>query len=215
MKIHSLGVLLDTGLLLDKEMAVVARGNFFCQLWLVRHLWSFLSRKDFANMVYALVTYTLEYLMCSVWRCPWKLSLSYSWYRILWPECWLEWVIGTISLQSCSMYSGFCFWAHFKVVLIFKDLYDLWPVYLKDCLLPYKLHCSHLQRLSFRCLHHLRTSWVCSRNFGTHSPGRFIALPLLLSSIVSTGEDVFVLFDIGLLCGCIMCVSLSMLYWII
>lgn len=47
---------------------------------------------------------------------------------MLFPGCWLEWVIGTVSLHLHGLTMGF--WAQFQeFVLTFKSLYNLGPTY--------------------------------------------------------------------------------------
>lgn len=50
LQVHSLGMLLDVGLLLDIHVAVIAWSAFH-QLWLVNQLQPFLCKKDLAAMV--------------------------------------------------------------------------------------------------------------------------------------------------------------------
>lgn len=53
--VRSLGVLLDTSLLLDKQVKVAAR-IALSQLWLVRHVRPYLMRRDLATVTCTLVT---------------------------------------------------------------------------------------------------------------------------------------------------------------
>lgn len=48
-QVHSLRVLLDLALLLEKQLPDMAR-NVFCQLQLVRQLQPFLDKKDLAHL---------------------------------------------------------------------------------------------------------------------------------------------------------------------
>nr|GFC52549.1 hypothetical protein [Tanacetum cinerariifolium] len=59
-QVRSLGVLLDAQLLLDSQVAAVARGAF-AQLRLVRQLRPYLDRADLATVTHALVTSRLDY----------------------------------------------------------------------------------------------------------------------------------------------------------
>lgn len=77
-QVHSLGMLLDPGLLLDKWVAAVAIGAYY-QLWLVSQLQLFLDRKDLATVVHILVVSKLDncnalYIGLSL-KTVWKLQL--------------------------------------------------------------------------------------------------------------------------------------------
>lgn len=59
-QVHSLEVVLNSGLLLYKQVAVVARCAF-CHFWLLNYLQPFLDRKNLATVVHTLETSKLDY----------------------------------------------------------------------------------------------------------------------------------------------------------
>lgn len=69
---HSLGDLLDSGLLLDGQVTVLIT-SFGC----------FFLKKDVATITHALVMPRLDTVKCSVWGCPWRLLKNYNWSRTL------------------------------------------------------------------------------------------------------------------------------------
>lgn len=68
-QIFNLKVLLDSGLLLNQQVAVMFKDTIH-QLWLVSHPSPFLGRKDLVTAVHVLVIIRLDYCNALYARCP-------------------------------------------------------------------------------------------------------------------------------------------------
>lgn len=82
--------------------------------------------------LHALVTPRSDNYNTLYTSCPWIVFRNCNGCRMLQPECWLKWVLGTKSFQSWpNVFLGTIQGA----LLTFKALHGLSPAYVKDCLL--------------------------------------------------------------------------------
>ena len=138
-QVRSLGVLLDPQLLLDSQVAAVARGAF-AQLRLIRQLRPYLSCSDLTTVTHALVTSRLDYCNALYVGLPLKTVRRLQ----LVQNAAARVVAGARRFDSVGPLLQRLHWlpvpfrAQFKVlVLTFKALHGSGPGYLRDRLLPY------------------------------------------------------------------------------
>lgn len=125
--------LFGPSLQLDMLWAGVPFTNF---RWLA-NFGAFLSRNDLTTVVHALVTFRLDYCNVLYMVKTWKVLRSFNWCTLLQKECWPNWVVGIVSLQSWSTYTSL--WplsGHIRMLKL--TLYGLESTYVKDHLLPYE-----------------------------------------------------------------------------